>query len=180
MAQKILENKSQASSSSEMTVKPDNSKSLLANNKSNPRKKSISAEFLSDTENDIPVIYSPKAMREVFCKHKQSINKLNTAKKQSKKIKTNAKLLKETLKPTKLHLLRNNNLATRVKHEKIKWIFKRELVFGTTFFKLHTVLQVLQETDFLAQKVCAKATIDGALLKRMENLQLPEPEPSDT
>ena len=55
MAQEVLEDRSQASSSSEVTVKPDNSKNLLANNKSNPRKESISAEFLLDAESDIPV-----------------------------------------------------------------------------------------------------------------------------
>ena len=80
-AQKALDNRSQTLSNPEVTVKPDNSKSLLANNELNSCKKSISTEFLSDTESDIPVIYFFEAMREVFRKCKQSTNKPNAAKK---------------------------------------------------------------------------------------------------
>ena len=125
MAQKALEDRNQTSSSSEVTVESDNSESLLANNESNLRKKSINAKILSDTESDIFIIYSPEAMRKAFCKGKQSIKKLSTAKKRSKKIKTDAKLPKKTSKSIKLHLLRDNNLATKVKCEEIKQIFKK-------------------------------------------------------
>ena len=104
---------------------------------------------------------------------------MGAAKKRSKKIKTNAKLPEGTLNPTKLHLLRDNDFATRVKREKIKRISERELVFGAPFLKLCTVLQVLQETDPLTQKVCAKAAIEDALLKGMKDLQPPEPKPSE-
>ena len=179
MAQKALENRSQASSSPEVTIKPDNSESLLANNKSNPCKKSISAESLSDTESDIPVIYSPEAMREASRKCKQSANKSGAAKKRSKKIKTDAKLPEGTSKPTRLHLLRDDDLATRVKREKIKRISERESVFDAPFFELCTVLQTLQETDPLAQKVRAKAAIDDASLEGTKNLQPPEPESNE-
>ena len=82
-------------------------------------------------------------------------------------------------KPTRLHLLRNDNLATRIKREEIKRISEKELVFGTLPLELCTVLQVLQETDFFAQKIRAKAIIDGALPEGMENLQLPKPKPSE-
>ena len=179
IAQKVLEDRSQASSSSEVTVEPDNSESLLINNKSNPRKESISAEFLSDAESDISVIYFSKMMREVFCKRKRSANKLGAAKKRSKKIKTDAKLPERTSKLTWLYFLRDDDLATRVKREEIKRISERESIFGALSFELCIVLQVLQETDPLAQKVRAKAAINSALLKEMENLQPPEPEPSE-
>ena len=66
--------------------------------------------------------------------------------------------------------MRDDNLATRVKQEKIKQIFERESVFGAPSFKLCTILQVLQETDFLAQKVYVKAAINSASLERMEDL----------
>ena len=179
MAQEALEDRSQASSSPEVTVEPDNSESLLANNESNPRKESISAESSSDTESDIPVIYSPEAMREASRKRKRSANKSGAAKKRSKKIKTDAKLPEGTSKPTRLHLLRDDDLATRVKREEIKRISERESVFGAPSLELCTVLQALQETDPLAQKVRAKAAIDGALPEGMEDLQPPEPEPSE-
>ena len=139
MSQEVLEDKSQAFSSPKVTVEPDNSESLLANNKSN----SISAEFSSDAESNIPVIYSPEAIRETFCKCKQGANKSGAAKKWSKQIKPEAKLPKRTSKPTRLHLLRDDNLATRVKCEEIKWIFERESVFGAPSLELCTVLQVL-------------------------------------
>ena len=73
-------------------------------------------------------------------------------------------------KPIRLHLLRNNDFTTRVKREEIKRISERKLVFGTLSFELCTVLQVLQETDLLAQKVRAKNTIDGASSEEMEGL----------
>ena len=57
MAQEAFEDRSQASSSPKVTVEPDNSESLLANNESNSYKESISAESSSDTENNILVIY---------------------------------------------------------------------------------------------------------------------------
>ena len=78
---KTFEDRSQASSSLEVTVEPDNSKNLLANNKSNSRKESISAESLSDMEIDILMIYSPETMREAFRKRKQSTNKSSAAEK---------------------------------------------------------------------------------------------------
>ena len=170
MVQKVFEDKSQAFSSPKITIEPDNSESLLANNKSNPRKKSISTEFLSDTENDIPVIYYLETMRNASCKYKQSTNKLSAVKKIVKKIETNAKLLERMLKPTRLYHLKNNDLATRIKCEEIKQISKRKLVFGASFFELCTVLQMLQETDLFAQKIYAKAIIDGALPERIEDL----------
>ena len=70
IAQKALENRSQAFSSSEMTVKPGNSENLLANNNSNSHRKPISAKPLSDTESDISVIYSLKAIKKASCKCK--------------------------------------------------------------------------------------------------------------
>ena len=140
MAQKALENKSQAFSSPEVTVEPNNFKSLLADNKSNPHKESISAEFLSDIKSDIPMIYSSEAMKEAFCKRKWSTNKPSTSRKQSKKIRTNAKFLERMSKPTRLYLLRDNDFATRVKHKEIKQISKRELDFGVLFPELCTVL----------------------------------------
>ena len=95
MAQKALEDKDQVFSSPEVTVEPDNLESLLTNNESNLRKKSINAKSSSDTESDIPMIYFPEKMIKVFCKCKQNTNKSSAAKKQSKKIKTDAKLLKK-------------------------------------------------------------------------------------
>ena len=105
MAQKVLEDRNQAFSSLKVIVKSDNSKNLLANNKSNSYKEVISAEFLSDIESDIPMIYSFEAIREAFCKCQQSTNKSSAIKKQSKKTKTNAKLPEKTLRPTRLYLL---------------------------------------------------------------------------
>ena len=69
-------------------------------------------------------------------------------KKWSKKIKINAKLLKKILKPIKFHLLKNNNLAAKIKHEKIKQIFKKESIFDALFLELCIVLQVLQESNY--------------------------------
>ena len=91
-------------------------------------------------ENDIPVIYFPEVMRKAFRKCKQSTNKPITAKRQSKKIKTDAKLSKKTSKPTKLYILRDDNLATRIKREEIKQISEKKSVFGAPFLELCTVL----------------------------------------
>ena len=120
IAQEALKDRSQAFSSLEMIVKPDSSESLLANNKSNLRKKSISAESSSNIESDIPVIYSSETIRKAFHKCKQSTNKPSAAKKWLKKIKTNAKFLEKMLKPTRFYLFRDDDFATRVKHEEIK------------------------------------------------------------
>ena len=73
-------------------------------------------------------------------------------------------------KPTKFHLLRDDNLATRVKHEEIKQTSKKESVFDILSFEFHTVLQMLQETDPLAQKIRTKTVIDCTLPKGMEDL----------
>ena len=70
IAQKSLENRNQAFSSSEVTVESDNSKNLFANNKSNSYKELINAKSLSNTESDISVIYSFKAMRKTSYKCK--------------------------------------------------------------------------------------------------------------
>ena len=156
IAQEVLEDKNQAFSSPEVIIEPDNSKSLLTNNESNICKKSISAESLSNTESDIPIIYFPEAMRETFCKRKWSINKLSAAKKKLKKNKIDAKLSEKMSKPTKFYLLRDDNLATRVKCEEIKRIFEKKLIFSALFLKLHTILQVLQETDFLRRRYTQK------------------------
>lgn len=87
-------------------------------------------------------------MKKVFYKCKQNTNNISIAKKQSKKIKTNAKLPEKILKPTKLYLLRNNNLAIRVRYKKVKQIFKKELIFDFLSFELCTILQALQKTDY--------------------------------
>ena len=86
MAQKALKNKSQAFSSSEVIVKPDNSESLLANNKSNPRKELINVESSSNMESDLPVIYFFEAMRKTSRKCKQSINKPSATKNGQKRL----------------------------------------------------------------------------------------------
>ena len=99
-------------------------------------------------------------------------------KKWSKKTKTDTKFSKKTSKLTRLHLLRDDNLVTRVKRDKIKRISKRELVFGALYFELCIVLQVLQKTDLLAWKVYAKAAIDSVSLERIEDLQLSKLKPS--
>ena len=52
------------------------------------------------------------------------------------------------------------------------------MVFNALSFELCTILQVLQETDPLAQKVRAKTAIDGASPERMGDLQLPESKPN--
>ena len=87
MAQKALENRSQVFSSPEVTVKPDNSESLLANNKSNSRKESINAEFSSDMKSDIPMIYSFETIRKASSKRKRSTNKSSDAKNSQKRLK---------------------------------------------------------------------------------------------
>ena len=38
---------------------------------------------------------------------------------------------------------------------------------------------MLQETNPLVQKICAKIAIDGALFKKIEDLQSPEPKPNE-
>ena len=86
-------------------------------------------------------------MRKASRKRKRSTNKLSAAKKRSKKIKTNAKLLEKMSKPIKLYLLKNNDFATKVKCEEIKEISETELIFGALFLEFYTVLQALQKTD---------------------------------
>ena len=95
------------------------------------------------------------------------------------KIKIDAKLAEKISKPTRLHLLRNNDLATRIKCEEIKRISEKKSGFGALSFEFYTVLQVFQKTNLFAQKVRAKATIDGASPEGIENLQPPEPERSE-
>ena len=70
MAQKVFEDRNWVFSSFKVTVKFDNSKSLLVNNKSNLHGELISAEFLSNTENNIPMIYSSKMIKKAFYKCK--------------------------------------------------------------------------------------------------------------
>ena len=90
-------------------------------------------------ESDIPMIYSPKAIGKAFYKCKRSTNEPSTAK-NGQKIKTNANFLEKMSRSTKLHLLRDNDLITRVKYEKIKQIFEKNWIFGALFFELYTVL----------------------------------------
>ena len=81
MVYKILEGRSQTFSSLKVIVKPDNSKNMLANNKSNSHKKAISTKFSLDMESNILITYFPETIREVSCKYQQSIDKPSTAKK---------------------------------------------------------------------------------------------------
>ena len=75
--------------------------------------------------------------------------------------------------------MRDDDFATRIKQEEIKQISEKKSGFGASSFELCTILQILQKTDSLAQKVRAKAAIDSASLKGMKNLQLPKSEPSE-
>ena len=59
-------------------------------------------------------------------------------------------------------------MVAKVKHEKIKKISKKELLFSILSFKLHTVLQVLQETDQLIQKIYIKTVIGNALSEKIK------------
>lgn len=56
------------------------------------------------------------------------------------------------LKPTRLYLLKNNDLEAQVKGEKIKLIFKKEFIFSTPSFELRTVLKIFQKASLFAQK----------------------------
>ena len=55
-------------------------------------------------------------------------------------------------KPTKLHLLKDNNLLAQIKREEIKKIAKKESAFGAPSLELRTVLKILQQADYLSQK----------------------------
>ena len=50
-------------------------------------------------------------------------------------------------KLTKLHLINDDDLDVQVKHESIKKISAKELVFGVLSIKLCTIIQILQEFD---------------------------------
>lgn len=57
------------------------------------------------------------------------------------------KLPKILSKLTKLHLINDDDLDVQVKHESIKKISAKELVFGVLSIKLCTIIQILQEFD---------------------------------
>ena len=53
------------------------------------------------------------------------------------------KLSEVLLKPTRLYLIDDNDLDVRVKHENVKEISAKELVFEALLIKLRTVFQIL-------------------------------------
>ena len=61
-----------------------------------------------------------------------------------------------TSKPTRLHLLKDNDLLARVSREEIKEISEKESAFGAQSLKLRTVLKILRQADHLAQKTLNK------------------------
>ena len=62
------------------------------------------------------------------------------------------KLSEVLSKPMRLHLIDDNDLDVQVAHESVKEISAKKLVFGASSIKLRTVLQILQESDPLAQE----------------------------
>ena len=58
----------------------------------------------------------------------------------------------ETSKLVRLHLLNDANPEARVNLEDVKKIFEKESIFGAPSLELRTVLEILQESDPLAQK----------------------------
>ena len=78
--------------------------------------------------------------------------KKNSSKCAAKKHKTRdvESTQKETSKLIRLHLLNDANPETRVNPKDIKKISEKESIFGAPSLELHTVLEILQESNPLA------------------------------
>lgn len=55
-------------------------------------------------------------------------------------------------KPTKLYLIKDDNLEAWVKKEIAKKIFEKKSIFKFSSFKLAIVLKILQKTDHFTQE----------------------------
>ena len=156
MAQDASKESGQISEEPEVNIEPDNSESLL--DKPVSHKSIVGNNPSSVPESELPVIHSPEAARRASKKRKQNAEELDAPKRRSKKIRTKTKLPEVTSKPTRLHLLKDDDLALRVDRQEIKAVSERESVFGAPSLELRTVLKILQEIDPLAQEaLCARS-----------------------
>ena len=126
IAQNASKESSEISEKPEVNIELDNSESLL--DKLVSHKSIVGNNFLSVPESELPVIHSPEAVGRISKKCKQNVEELDASKRQSKKIRTEAKLSEVTSKPTRLYLLKNDDLALQVDCQEIKMIFKKESV----------------------------------------------------
>ena len=74
------------------------------------------------------------------------------------------------MKLIRFYNLNDNNLAVKVKCEKIKKIFKKESIFDALFLKLCIILKILQKTYYFTQKLCTETAINNALPKKIKDL----------
>ena len=155
-----------------MNIKPDISKNLLDN--SSPLKPSINRNASLESQGGLSRATSQDSTKKTSCKRKQDTNlESSTANRRSKKIRTNAKSPEIASKPTRLHLLKDDDLALKRARQDIKAISERESIFGALFFELRTVLKILQELNPLARRHSAPDKINN--LKAMMSRDLFNP-----
>ena len=94
----------------------------------------------------------PGPLKPTSRKQKQGFKGTDKIGRRSKKIWTESKFPGITSKPTRLHLLKEDDLANKVVCQDIKAISIRESVFGSPSFELRTMLKFLQEIDPLTQE----------------------------
>ena len=156
--QKVSKEDGQASNKLEVNIEPDTSESLL-----HPKvlHKLLIDNYhaLPDSKSKLPASRFLELTKNAFRKYKQSCTKQNIALlRKSKKLQTNAKLLKIMSKPMWLYFLKDNNLESRVVCQDIKKISKQKSVFHALSFELRTVLKIMQKINPFAQEaLCVRA-----------------------
>ena len=103
-------------------------------------------------ESNVPKVFTPN---NTSTRPKRKRNrKKNSSERAAKKHKTrNIESIQEkTLKLIRLHFLNDANPEARVNPEDVKKIFEKKSIFGALSLELRTVLEILQESDSLAQE----------------------------
>ena len=156
LAQEVPERGGQASGEPEANIEPDISESQL--NIKIPPHPTVDTTSSLLAKGELSVSRFAASAKKPSRKRKRSLPGQGTAPYRSKKLRTKEKFSGVTSKPTRLHLLKDDDLESRVACQDIKLISTKESVFGALSLELRTVLKILQKLDPLAQEAfCARS-----------------------
>ena len=122
----------------------------------------------AEEESNVPEVCTPT---NASTRPKRKRNrKKNSSECAAKKHKTrNVESIQEkTLIPIKLYLLNDADFEAWVNPEDVKKISKKESIFGTPSLRLRMVLEILQESDPLAQEKRPQAVWHAKLIEKRQ------------
>ena len=149
MAQGNSEESGQAPKEPEVNSEPATAESQLGT--IDPHEADVD-DNSTDLEGELIRARPSGSLKPTSRKQKRGSEETDKVGRRSKKIRTESKFPGITSKPTRLYLLKNNNLVDRVARQDIKAVSVQESVFESPSFELRTVLKILQEIDPLAQE----------------------------